>query len=152
MPEVGQTDEAVRITCCTNKYVLLGRMWIYVVKIHTLILFSNNAVTGAKSVRSSSYRAIRSFHMTASRLARVLSVDERIKNDPKFSLVLLLGARIAANPIHRLPNPHGICQTKGALKWLPLLSQVWQQRMNKKDEKRIVRIKTKTGGIIFQQE
>lgn len=116
MPEVGQIEEAVRITCCTNEYVLLGRMWIYVVEIHTLIWFSNNVVTGAKSVRSSSYRAIRPFHMTASRLARVLSVDERIKSGPKFSLVLLLGARIATYPIHRLPNPYGICQTKGALK------------------------------------
>jgi hypothetical protein len=43
-------------------------------------------------------------------------------------------------------------QTKRAPKWLPLPTQVWQQRMKRKDENRIVRIKRKTGGIIFQQD
>ena len=61
MSEVGQADEAVRIACCTNEYMLLGGMWIYAEEIHTLTMFSHDAVTGAKSVRSSSYREIRPF-------------------------------------------------------------------------------------------
>lgn len=79
-------------------------------------------------------------------------LTERMESGPKFSLVLLLGARIAAHPIHRLPNLQGMRQTKRAPKWLPLPTQVWQQRMKRKDENRIVRIKRKTGGIIFQQD
>jgi hypothetical protein len=133
--------------------MLLGGMWIYAAKIHTFTMFSHDAVTGAKSVRSSSYREIRPFpNECILGLPGYCLLTERMESGPKFSLVLLLGARIAAHPIHRLPNLQGMRQTKRAPKWLPLPTQVWQQRMKRKDENRIVRIKRKTGGIIFQQD